>query len=575
MAKHLTDILIAKNLLAVDQTEEARRRAREEKRPLDTILYELGVSERDLVLAKSELLNIPVKFLEGSKVPFEILKNIPEESAKFYQVAPLASKDGMLEVGMINPDDVTAQEALKFIASRLNIPFKIFLITPGDLKSVLAEYKGLGGEVTSALSEFEKELEGESIKLSPGRSDREVEKIVEEAPITKMVAVILRHAVEGRASDIHIEPGEKKLRVRFRVDGVLYTSLLLPPDVHSAVISRIKIMSNLKIDEMRVPQDGRFHVRILNKEIDFRVSTFPTAFGEKVALRILDPGTGIKTLSDLGFVGRSLKTLEVAIKKPYGMILISGPTGSGKSTTLYAIMNVLNQESRNIVSLEDPVEYFIPGVNQSQVRPEIGYDFANGLRQILRQDPDIIMVGEIRDKETAQLAVHAALTGHLVLSTIHTNNAIGIVPRLIDMGVDPFLLPSTLVLAVAQRLVRRLCEDSRKPVTPSARLAEMIEEELSGLPPATQKELDLKELRSRQIYEGEVSASCPKGTRGRIGVFETFEMTPELERIILEGPSESKIQAEAKRQGMVTLEQDGILKVLDGIVGMKELLEVV
>lgn len=577
MAKHLTDILIAKNLLASDQVEEARRRAREEKRPLDTVLYELGVSERDLVLAKSELLNIPVKSLEGSKVPFEILKNIPEESAKFYQVVPLASKDEMLEVGMINPDDVTAQEALKFIASRLNIPFKIFLITPSDLKSVLAEYKGLGGEVTSALSEFEKELEEESIKLSPGpgRSDREVEKIVEEAPITKMVAVILRHAVEGRASDIHIEPGEKRLRVRFRVDGVLYTSLLLPPDVHSAVISRIKIMSNLKIDEMRVPQDGRFHVRVLNKEIDFRVSTFPTAFGEKVALRILDPGTGVKTLADLGFVGRSLKTLEVAIKKPYGMILISGPTGSGKSTTLYAIMNVLNQESRNIVSLEDPVEYFIAGVNQSQVRPEIGYDFANGLRQILRQDPDIIMVGEIRDKETAQLAVHAALTGHLVLSTIHTNNAIGIVPRLIDMGVDPFLLPSTLVLAVAQRLVRRLCEDSRQAVKPSGRLTEMIGEELSGLPPATQKELDLKELRSRQIYEGQVSASCPKGTRGRIGMFETFEMTTELERIILEGPSESKIQAEAQRQGMVTLKQDGILKVLDGIIGMKELLEVV
>ena len=572
MVKHLTDILVAKGLLAPGQAQEARRRARDEKRPLDAILAEAGVAERDLAIAKGEFLSIPVRFLEGRKVPFEILKHIPEESAKFYQVAPLDQKEGMLEVGMVNPDDVGAQEALKFIASRLNISLRIFLITPTDLDAVLGEYKGLSGEVTRALSEFEEELSVEAAKL-PARSERDSGKIVEEAPITKMVAVILQHAVEGRASDIHIEPGESKLRVRFRVDGALYTSLLLPPDVASAILSRIKIMSNLKIDETRVPQDGRFHVRVLKKGIDVRVSTFPTSFGEKAALRILDPDAGVKTFADLGIVGRNQQALATAIRKPYGMIVISGPTGSGKTTTLYTILSALNDESRNIVSLEDPVEYFIPGVNQSQVRPEIGYDFASGLRQILRQDPDIIMVGEIRDKETAQLAVHAALTGHLVLTTLHTNNAIGIIPRLIDMGVDPFLLPSTLVLAVAQRLARRLCEDSRRQVPVTSQTRELIEQELAAVPAASRRELGPVKL--GDIYEGEVSAMCPKGTRGRVGIFEMFEMTRELEQVILAGPAESKILAEADRQGMITMKQDGILKVLSGVIGMRELLEVV
>ena len=573
MAGHLTDVLVLKGQLSPGQAAEARHRARAEKRPIDSVLYELGLSERDVVVAKSELLAIPVRFLEGRKVQFETLKNIPEESAKFYQFAPIGEADGMLEVGMVNPDDVNAQEALKFIASRLNIPFRVYLITPSDLKAVLGEYQSLGGEVTAALSEFEEELEVETEKRVAGKSDKEVEKIVEEAPITKMVAVILRHAVEGRASDIHIEPGETKLRVRFRVDGILYTSLLLPPDVAGAVLSRIKIMSNLKIDETRIPQDGRFRARVLSKSIDVRVSTFPTSLGEKVALRILDPEAGIQDLPGLGLDGRNVNVLSEAVKKPYGMIVISGPTGSGKTTTLYAIMKLLNAESRNIVSLEDPVEYFIAGVNQSQVRPEIGYDFASGLRQILRQDPDIIMVGEIRDKETAQLAVHAALTGHLVLTTLHTNNAIGIIPRLIDMGVDPFLIPSTLVLAMAQRLSRRLCEDSRTAVKVTGRAAELIEEELRTLPEGSRRELG--DLRTAEIYEGKVSPTCPKGTRGRIGLFEVFQMTPELERIILEGPSESKIAAEARRQGMATMKQDGILKVRRGIIGIRELLEVV
>src|SRR3989344_4092947 len=392
----------------------------------------------------------------------------------------------------------------------------------------------------------------------------------EEAPVSKMVAVMLRHAIEGRASDVHVEPGKGKLRVRFRVDGVVYTSLFLPMNVHEAIISRVKIMANLKIDEKREPQDGRFKIVIDGRDVDFRVSTFPTYFGEKVAIRILDPEAGVRELSALGLAGRNLKLTEDALKLPYGLILVTGPTGSGKSTTLYAMLQLINQEKRNILSLEDPIEYNIEGLNQSQVRPEIGYSFASGLRSVLRQDPDVIMVGEIRDNETAQLAIHAALTGHLVLSTLHTNNAIGVIPRLIDMGVDPFLIPSTLVLAIAQRLTRRLCEESRKEIPLTGSTLEKIKKEFDGFPEEVKKKNQLP----KHIYEALPSSTCPKGTRGRIGVFEALSMTPALEKIILSDPSESTIAAEAVRQSMITMRQDGLLKAFDGKIGLEALSEV-
>lgn len=572
MAKSIADILTQKGILTQEAALGMRREAKSTGRPLEDIFYQHGIPERDVALAKSEFLGIPVRFLDGGKVEFEVLRNIPEESAKFYKFIPIdKSGDGSLEIGMVNPDDVNAQEALKFIATRLNIPFKVFLITPGDLKAVLSEYKTLGGEVTRSLTEFEKELEVDVAGRPPRAA--ELEKMAEEAPITKMVGVILRHAVEGKASDIHIEPEPRQVRVRFRVDGVLHTTLVLPSAVQSAVVSRIKIMTNMKIDETRIPQDGRFHARVLDREIDFRVATFPAQYGEKAAIRILDPATGIKTLPELGLDGRNLEVVERNIRKPFGLVLLTGPTGSGKSTSLYAILNILNKEGVNIVSLEDPVEYYIPGVNQSQVRPEVGYDFSSGLRQILRQDPDIIMVGEIRDRETAQLAIHAALTGHLVLSTLHTNNAAGVIPRLVDLGVEPFLIPSTLVLAVAQRLVRTLCPDSKKEVKLEGRAKELIEDEFAEMPESARREFE--KLMAGSLYEGEVSSFCPMGTKGRIGVFETLEMTPQLEKIILSGPTESKLAEEAKKQGMVTLRQDGLYKALKGIVGMKELLEVV
>ena len=549
----------------------ARKEAREKGAAFDDILYGRGVSETDVAEAKSVLTGYPVKYLQGSQIPFEVLRDIPEESARHYKIIPLGRREGYLDIGMLRPEDVSSQEALKFLASRANLPVRIFIITPSDFQAVFQQYRSLSGEVTKALGEFEKEYEalGEGVKIlreEPGR-------IVEEAPVTKMMSVILRHAVEGRASDIHIEPTRENLRVRFRVDGVLHTSLSLPVGVHSAIVTRIKVITNLKIDETRVPQDGRFHAEIAGHFIDFRVSTFPTSFGEKVAIRILDPEAGISTLPDLGLDGKNLEKIEQAMARPFGMILITGPTGSGKSTTLYAILQKLNEERYNIVSLEDPIEYYIPGVNQSQVRPEIGYEFATGLRHIMRQDPDIIMVGEIRDKETAALAIHAALTGHLVLSTLHTNNAIGVIPRLIDMGVDPFLIPPTLIMAIGQRLVRKLCPDSRKPVKISGKIKEAVAAELAEMPDEARKAAEAAS--SGEIYQAQASSICPKGTRGRTGIFEALTMTPELEKIILGGPSESRIQEEAKRQGMLTMKQDGAIKVLKGIIGFEELREVI
>lgn len=569
--KSIIDILAARGAVAAADGPQIKSEARRRGVSIEEVLYERGIDEQAVVEAKSEALSIPFRRLASGKIVFDLLSAIPEESARFYKFVPIGESDGMLEVGMVNPEDVSAQQALKFIASRIQRPFKVFLITPTDFEKVLKEYQSIGGAVGKALEEFKRDQE-------PGeRTARERElditklDLEEEAPISKIVDVIVRHGVAGRASDIHIEPERDALRVRFRVDGLLYTSLNLPVTSHQAIVNRIKILTKMKIDETRVPQDGRFQMQIDGKDVDFRVASLPTPFGEKVAIRILDPEAGVKSLEDLGFQGHNLDVIKNAIKRPFGIILITGPTGSGKSTTLYALLQILNREAVNIISLEDPIEYYIPGLNQSQIRPEIGYDFATGLRNILRQDPDIIMVGEIRDKETAQLAIQAALTGHLVLSTLHTNNAVGVIPRLIDMGVDPYLIPSTLALAVGQRLVRKLCSDSRSEITEGP-ASQILEREIAAMPDSLRAELEGR--KPWKTYQAEISATCPKGTSGRVGVFETLAMTPELEKIIAEGATETKIQGEAKRQGMITMRQDGILKVLDGIIGINELLEV-
>lgn len=568
--KSFLDFLLEKKLINAVIAEGLAKETQETNREIEELILEKGlIKEEELYLSKSQFLKIPYKDLSDFKIDPEVFKLVPLETVQNYRFIPLAldAKKKVLEAGMLNPNDINAKEALKFIAHRNNLTPKIFIIGSTSFKNILKEYSTLKGEVKEALSQLKQEIDTEKQKAQTTEKEQ-IEKIAEEAPISKVVALIIKHALEQRASDIHIEPGEKATRVRYRVDGVLHINLTLPLHIHPAIISRIKILANLKIDETRKPQDGRFFTEIDGKKIDFRVSTLPTYSGEKVVMRILDPTVGLKSLSDLGLEGRNLDVLNMAIKRPNGMILVTGPTGSGKTTTLYSILHILNQEGVNIISLEDPIEYYIDGVSQSQVRPEIGYTFANGLRSILRQDPDKIMVGEIRDSETAMLAVHAALTGHLVLATLHTNDAIGVVPRLIDMGVDRYLIPSTLILAIAQRLVQRLCPESKKEVSPSKEILDLIEAQLKEVKPEILNQYNIK--KPYTLYEPQVSKDCPKGTKGRIGVFEIVEMTPQLEEIILKEPSESKIKEEAKRQGATSMLQDGILKALRGMVGLEE-----
>ncbi|MDD5145528.1 MAG: GspE/PulE family protein [Candidatus Pacebacteria bacterium] len=544
------------------------------KKEEEVILEKQLVSEVVLFALKGEELKIPFKEdVPAEEVSLTLLEMIPEESAKYYKMIPLVKGDDFLEVGMVYPEDLRAQEALKFLSRQGKFTCRIFLITLTTFNNLLKQYRTLRGEVKKALEELETELKVEKVEQTPTKPT-EFERLVEEAPISKVVAVILRHAVEGGASDIHIEPTRDKLRIRFRLDGVLHSSILMPLRIHPAVIARIKILSNLKIDETRIPQDGRFSTKVDDKEIDFRVSTFPTALGEKVALRILDPAEGLKSFEDLGLEGRNFKVVKEAIEKPYGLILSTGPTGSGKTTTLYAILNILNKEGVNIVTLEDPIEYFVEGINQSQIKPEIGYDFATGLRHILRQDPNIIMVGEIRDQETANLATHAALTGHIVLSTLHTNDALGVIPRLVDLGVEPFLISPTLSVALAQRLVRKLCPFCKKKVVPPKKIKDLISKELASLPLIVKKDIPFS-LQDIFVFEPVGCKKCNfKGYSGRIAVFEVLSMTSQLSETILKDLSENKIFEEAKRQGMSTMIQDGILKALAGVTSIEEVLRV-
>jgi len=523
-----------------------------------------------------EEMKFPLVDLLDKEIPKDVLREIPEEAAIFYEFVPISKKGNLLEVGMIDPNNLKAKEALRFITRRNGLESKLFIISRVDFDKILKQYRTLGGEVKKALKELDKELESDKIVSYKKEGVKDaVNRIVAEAPITKIVAVMLKHAVEGKASDIHIESTEDKVKIRFRVDGILYTSLILPKEIQASIISRIKILSNLKIDETRVPQDGRFHTVVDGGKIDFRVSTLPTVSGEKAVLRVLDPSIGLKTFSDLGLHGYNLETLEIAIKKPFGMILITGPTGSGKTTTLYSILNKLNQETINIVSLEDPIEYFIEGINQSQIRPEIDYSFASGLRHILRQDPDVIMVGEIRDEETASLVIHASLTGHILLSTLHTNNAFGVIPRLIDLKINSFLLPNALNLSIAQRLVRRLCDKCKEEIEAPPKISEMIEKELEKLSPERKKDFIWK--RPFKIYKGKGCNFCGnKGVKGRIAIYEILIMTPQLEKIIINRElSDAKLREEAQRQGMITMKQDGVYKILQGLVSFEEIIRAV
>ncbi|MDD2732111.1 MAG: GspE/PulE family protein [Candidatus Pacebacteria bacterium] len=541
----------------------------------EEIILEKRITTEDFLFGlKSEHLKIPLKIVSPEEISLNVLEMIPEESAKYYFMIPLAKDRSRLEVGMVYPEDLSAREALEFLARQNKISYRISLITLSNFEDLLRKYRTLKKEVSRALEELESEFKEEKKAKAWPLKAAEVERVVEEAPISKVVAVILRHAVDGNASDIHIEPGKDKLRVRFRLDGVLHSSIFLPIRIHPAVVARVKILSNLKIDETRIPQDGRFSTKIGDKDIDFRVSTFPTTLGEKIVLRILDSSQRKVEFNELGILGRNLEVIKRALDKSYGMILATGPTGEGKTTTLYAVLSLLNKEEENVITLEDPVEYFIEGVNQSQVKPEIGYTFSTGLRHILRQDPDILMVGEIRDEETASLAIHASLTGHIVLSTLHTSNSLGVIPRLIDMGVQSFLLPPTLSIIIAQRLVRKLCPYCKKKIKAEGEVKKYILKELEKFPSSSRKYLKVSKD-APYVYKPVGCKRCSmSGYSGRMGIFEILEMTEDLSKIILEKPSADRIEVEAKNQGMITMKQDGILKVFEGITSLEEVLRV-
>jgi len=568
--------LAKKGVIRKSQIDEIKNLAKEKHDGnLDEALVEFGISEEKILAIKGEYLQMPTKKINTQDMTFDALKYIPEDAATNYHFAPIEFKDGVLEVGITDGGNTQAIDALQFISTKLGIPFKIFLISVSDYKSIMETYKGISVQVEEALDELNQEEAANAKSLNESKSlNKEIKevksnegvKIVEDAPVIKIVAVILRNAIEGNASDIHIENTGEKIKVRFRVDGSLHTTIVLPPNVYNGIVARIKILAKLRLDEKRKPQDGSFSTNLDGRKIDFRVSTMPAYYGEKVEIRILDAEKGVKPLDQLGLSKRNLEMLREAITKPYGLILVTGPTGSGKSTTLYSMMNELDKEKSNIVSLEDPVEYHMPDINQSQMMPEIGYTFASGLRSILRQDPDVIMVGEIRDRETAQLAVQAALTGHLVLSTLHTNNAIGAIPRLVDMGVDPYLIAPTLILSVAQRLARMTFPASRKlvPIDPSVKL--QIENEIKDLPAEFRKEIEIK----NEMYDTVPSPECPSGTRGRIAIFEMFRVDKEMQKTILKNPIDSEIYKVARNSGMLMMREDAMLKALNGIIPYRE-----
>ncbi len=571
---NILENLVNKNIISKENSIKIEKQASSSGKSVEEVLEEVGVPTQTILDVKGEHYNVPSIDLAKYTFPLSILKYISEDAALRYKFIPISIKEGVLEIGMTDPDSIESRDALTFIISKLNIPYKIYVITEKDYNKVMESYKGLSGEVTKALTELEKDLDQDlediEILKNDSSSFGKIEtKIIEDAPITKIVATILRYATDGEASDVHIEHMKDKVRVRFRVDGVLNTSLVLPSEVHPAVVARIKILSNMKLDEKRKPQDGRFTAKIEGRKIDFRVSTFPAFYGEKVVMRILDQEKGVKTLDEMLLSSRNLKMIREAMARPYGLILISGPTGSGKTTTLYSMLSEIDKDEKNVLSLEDPIEYNIDGMSQSQVFPEIGYDFANGLRTTLRQDPDVIMVGEIRDKETAQLAVQAALTGHLVLSTIHTNTACGVVPRLIDMGVDPYLISPVLILTMAQRLVSQICPGTGKPMSIEGSFKTMIDKQFEDLPEEFKNVIP----ETKEILRVESTPQCPRGTKGRVAVFEMFKMDSEIEQVILHNPIESEVYKIARKNGLVTMKEDAIIKALQKTIPFEEINE--
>jgi type IV pilus assembly protein PilB len=511
--------------------------------------------------------------LPNSTIESGVINLIPEEVAKKYKMAAFERKENVVKIAMTDPQDTNALNALRFIAEKEKIEIEVYLVSKNLFSELFAFYSGPSQIVKQAIDSFKEDVVLEPDYDFKKKENAKQKEILKDAPVAKLVEVVISHAIEGRASDIHIEPMDKNYRVRFRVDGILHVSLIFPEEIGPAIISRIKILANLKIDEKRKPQDGRFRMVLNKKEIDFRVSTLPVIEGEKVVMRILDKAEGLTDIQSLGLMGSVNDNMMKAINETFGMILMTGPTGSGKSTTLYSLLKILNIEERNIITLEDPIEYNIEGLNQSQIKPEIGYTFASGLRTILRQDPNVIMVGEIRDSETAELAVHAALTGHLMFSTLHTNTAIGAIPRLIDMGIEPFLLSSSLRIVAAQRLVRRICEKCKEKIVVPQSVKNNIVKSVADVSKEELEKYGVDLSREVNFYHGKGCDHCNgTGLKGRIAIFEAVPVTENIKNIITEKKgSEDLIEKERIAMGLVTIKQDGILKIIRGFTTIEEI----
>jgi type IV pilus assembly protein PilB len=541
---------------------------------LGSLKSEIDSKELGDLKKKSDRLGIAfISELPSQTVESGVVNLIPEEVAKKYKMAAFERKDNVVKIAMVDPQDTNALNALRFISEKEKVEIEVYLVSKELFGELFAFYSGPSEIVKQAIESFKEDVVFEPEYDSKKKENEKQKEILKDAPVAKLVEVVISHAIEGRASDIHIEPMDKNYRVRFRVDGILHVSLIFPEEIGPAIISRIKILANLKIDEKRKPQDGRFRMLLNKKEIDFRVSTLPVIEGEKVVMRILDKAEGLTDIQSLGLMGSVNDNMMKAIKETFGMILMTGPTGSGKSTTLYSLLKILNIEERNIITLEDPIEYNIEGLNQSQIKPEIGYTFASGLRTILRQDPNVIMVGEIRDAETAELAVHAALTGHLMFSTLHTNTAIGAIPRLIDMGIEPFLLSSSLRIVAAQRLVRRICEKCKERIPIPQSVKDHIKKSISDISGEELKKYGVDLSHEINFYHGKGCDHCNgTGLKGRLAIFEAVPVTDNIRNIITEKKgNEELIDKERRAMGLITIKQDGILKIIKGLTTIEEI----
>jgi type IV pilus assembly protein PilB len=571
--------LVLSGLVSKDQFAAFKKRASKEHTPVLSVLVSEGIlSSEDLTKTIAHVTKVPYVNLTTVKVDQRTLELLPQETAEQYMAVPLGEMQNRLVVAMLDADNV---QAVDFLSNKIGRPLKVYAASEEGIRHILKQYlDNIQKDVTGALSVTDEEQEQIDEKKD---KEKTIKTIVQDSPISKVLSALLEFAAKNRASDIHIEPLEKELKIRCRIDGVLREVMKLPKSTEPALVSRIKILSNLKIDEHRVPQDGQFTVHVSDKAIDLRIAISPVVWGEQVVIRLLDKsGTSLK-LEDMGYRGRALRTIRRGIERPNGMILTSGPTGSGKSTSLYALIQEIKNDTVNIVTLEDPVEYKMDGINQIQVNAEVGLTFASGLRSILRQDPDVVMVGEIRDAETATLAVQAALTGHLVFSTLHTNSAAGILPRLLDMGIEPFLIASTVHTVIGQRLVRKIAKEGAEEYQSDPIETEAIHQAVGHLLPQTAADLPVvsKDLgyeslplgaqNAYTLRKGKDSPESPGGYKGRQGLYEVFEVSEEIQDLIMKRATSSEIQKLAQEQGMINMREDGYLKALAGTTTLAEI----